>query len=56
MPENYQCPTCKEAFKWPAGVTYLEDGTRLLKCPECGNDFPLLPQGEKPKIDPKEIV
>jgi hypothetical protein len=59
MPKmNYTCKLCHWPFDHPAGVDYLADGTRLLKCPHCEGQFEALPDGGMAThgVDPKEVV
>jgi uncharacterized C2H2 Zn-finger protein len=55
--ENRVCPNCNMIFECEAGVEYLEDGSKLVKCPHCKLKFETLPQGYAyTGVDPKGVV
>jgi len=53
----YSCPNCYMMFDHPAGIEYLKEGSKLVKCPHCKLKFETLPQGDEHiGIDPKGVV
>jgi DNA-directed RNA polymerase subunit RPC12/RpoP len=42
---KYICPLCGAHFDCPISVDCLDDGTKLVRCPDCALKYEVLPSG-----------
>lgn len=43
--KKYECPLCGSRFDCPISETCLDDGSKVVRCPDCALNYEVLPSG-----------